>query len=187
MYFKPQRGKIPEKKSYLTWLIPNLWKSRNFKKIPIANYGKLFVMGLKPTQLISLVKLSESLRNRRFAIASYALYLLAGRKLCLVAVLSTSGQIIGFNQYYFEERRTDGIHEAFIGVHPDFRRRGIARLMRSKAIEHFRRNGCDHISTDVDSSNQASRDMASELGFKLIGGPQGNQEPSLQRLKRFLN
>lgn len=57
-----------------------------------------------------------------------------------------------------------------VGVHPDFRRRGIARALVGHAMEVIRGEGGRRIYLQVDAANESAVRMYRELGFQEIGG-----------------
>lgn len=112
------------------------------------------------------------------------LYGLVGSK--LVWVVETSDRrLVGFNMYYFREREwARGIvHEAFIGVAPDHRRRGLADAMRAAAARHFARAGVTGISTRIQADNLPSFRSAEKQGFCRTGEEEGGYLELLRRLK----
>lgn len=56
----------------------------------------------------------------------------------------------------------------FIGVHPDYRGQGLAKAMRSHAIEHFRQTGVLAIRSMIYTWNPPSLKSAEAVGFRPI-------------------
>jgi ribosomal protein S18 acetylase RimI-like enzyme len=55
---------------------------------------------------------------------------------------------------------------ANVAVHPDFRRRGIARQLMEKSLELIRRKGGKFAILQADASNEAARQLYRTLGFR---------------------
>lgn len=55
---------------------------------------------------------------------------------------------------------------ANVAVHPDYRRRGIARLLTKAALERVRAKGADSIWLQVRQNNPAAHSLYSSMGFK---------------------
>ncbi len=51
-------------------------------------------------------------------------------------------------------------------VHPDYRRRGIAKRLLEKAINHIRKGGMERAVLHVDSVNETAKNLYVKLGFK---------------------
>ena len=63
----------------------------------------------------------------------------------------------------------DEAHIATLAVHPDFRRRGIARKMMITALNAAFHEGARSSYLEVRATNQAALQMYKELGFKVVG------------------
>jgi len=89
------------------------------------------------------------------------LYRFFGSRLVLLATVKEDlvEKIIGVNLYYFNfidiEQRT--VHEGFVGVHPNYRGRGVAPLLREQARKHLEQGiVLRGISTRISVKNKAS-------------------------------
>jgi L-amino acid N-acyltransferase YncA len=89
-------------------------------------------------------------------------------KLCIIAEKDT--HIVGVDLFYINPRdfKQKTVHEGFVGVLPDYERKGIATSMRKHAIEHFKKAGFNGISTRISLTNIGSLKSAEKLGFKPI-------------------
>lgn len=63
----------------------------------------------------------------------------------------------------------DEAHIATLAVHPDFRRRGIARKLLHTALGAAYREGARRSFLEVRAGNQAALKMYEELGFEIVG------------------
>lgn len=97
-----------------------------------------------------------------------SLMLCSGR-LCAVAT-SPNGVIVGFDQFYFNERdiKDSTVHEAFITVTAHHSGRGLASALRRHSADHFRKAGLAGISTRISHENAASMASARRCGFKIV-------------------
>lgn len=57
---------------------------------------------------------------------------------------------------------------ANVAVHPDFRRRGIARLLMQATLEHLRAQGAAEVILQVDDDNLGAITLYRQLGFTLV-------------------
>jgi ribosomal-protein-alanine N-acetyltransferase len=63
----------------------------------------------------------------------------------------------------------DEAHIATLAVHPDFRRRGIARKLLHTALSAAYREGARRSFLEVRAGNQAALKMYEEFGFEIVG------------------
>ena len=63
----------------------------------------------------------------------------------------------------------DEAHIATIAVHPDYRGRGVARLMLIKALEEAVRRGADQATLEVRINNVAAQKLYYRFGFEVVG------------------
>jgi ribosomal protein S18 acetylase RimI-like enzyme len=79
-------------------------------------------------------------------------------------LLYTGDRIIGFmkiNLGYFK----DGGFINGVGIHPDFRRRGLARLLMTASMVRAAKNGMKHLVLEVDTVNHQAIALYEKLGF----------------------
>jgi len=72
-----------------------------------------------------------------------------------------TGYIISWMMY-------DEIHILNIAVHPDFRRKGIARRLLSDVIEYFYPRGARSVILEVRMYNKAAQNLYESLGFRTL-------------------
>lgn len=149
------------------FLSRNLWHSRDLQPLKGLHLGYAHLQGLGTADLSQVDALHRILRSgRRVSVWRKVLYGLAGDKLALVAK-QDSGEIIGLELFYFESHAAvkGTLHEAFIGVAPPWRSRGLATAMRTLAVSHYALQGINRLTTDIDPRNFASRQSAVKVGF----------------------
>lgn len=84
----------------------------------------------------------------------------------IAMVAATKERIIGYicAKYVAGEG-----HILNLAVHPDFRKKGIAKELVENAIEHLKKSGCRFLYLEVRASNDAARKLYEGFGFKVVG------------------
>ncbi len=77
------------------------------------------------------------------------------------------GMTIGFLVGFVSQTYTDAAYVHFIGVHPDHRRGGIARLLYTTFFDTVRRRGCRTVRCITSPLNKASIAFHTKLGFEI--------------------
>jgi len=98
----------------------------------------------------------------------------AGRTVVLVAV--EDGRILGSATLELEARTEEGeppvppdeAHLRMLGVHPDARRRGIARMLMDASVEEARRAGKHRLTLNTTRRMRAAQSMYEALGFERL-------------------
>jgi ribosomal protein S18 acetylase RimI-like enzyme len=98
----------------------------------------------------------------------------AGRTVVLVAV--EDGRILGSATLELEGRTEKGeppvppdeAHLRMLGVHPDARRRGIARLLMDASIDEAHRAGKRRLTLNTTQRMRAAQAMYEALGFERV-------------------
>jgi ribosomal protein S18 acetylase RimI-like enzyme len=83
-------------------------------------------------------------------------------------VWDEAGQIVG-NVSLIESQVPDRYLIANVAVHPDHRRRGIARSLMEKTIDHVEGRGGQEVLLQVETGNQAAIDLYRSLDFSTVG------------------
>jgi ribosomal-protein-alanine N-acetyltransferase len=81
-------------------------------------------------------------------------------------VAELNGIIVG---YICVKHVADECHLLNLAVHPDYRRRGIARALLDNVIQELRMEGCRFFYLEVRSSNYAARKLYERFGFNIVG------------------
>ncbi len=83
-------------------------------------------------------------------------------------VYSDQGRIVG-NVSLLESKKKGRYLIANVAVHPDFRRRGIAREMMQEVIKYIRNRGGTQMMLQVETENDSARWLYKKLGFTEMG------------------
>jgi ribosomal-protein-alanine N-acetyltransferase len=67
----------------------------------------------------------------------------------------------------------DELHVLNLAVHPDYRKRGLARALMASLLDHGRINNFKFITLEVRCSNGAALGLYRQLGFKVVGVRKG--------------
>ncbi|WP_333653400.1 ribosomal protein S18-alanine N-acetyltransferase [Dissulfurispira sp.] len=85
-------------------------------------------------------------------------------------VAELNGVIVG---YICVKHVADECHLLDLAVHPDYRRRGIARALLNDVIQELRIEGCRFFCLEVRSSNYAAMKLYEKFGFNMVGVRKG--------------
>ena len=87
-------------------------------------------------------------------------------KLSLWLVAVEDGSVAGYigSQTVMDE--TDMMN---VGVHPDFRRKGIAEALVTELVSQLQQQGSHCLTLEVRASNEPARKLYDKLGFTQIG------------------
>jgi ribosomal protein S18 acetylase RimI-like enzyme len=88
----------------------------------------------------------------------------------LACVWDEAGRITGNVTITRRPSERDAWLIANVAVHPDYRRRGIARAVVRYALEMIRHRGGRKVYLQVDAANESAVRMYREIGFSEIGG-----------------
>ncbi len=79
------------------------------------------------------------------------------------------GQPVGFvNAFIDKERKEKKGFIRVLGVHPEYRRRGIGRTLVEKAFESLKARGMDTVQAWIQDDRPKCKRLCESLGFKLI-------------------
>jgi ribosomal-protein-alanine N-acetyltransferase len=80
-------------------------------------------------------------------------------------VLKLKGRLVGYGGFW---HILDEIHISNIAIHPDYRRRGLGKMLLTHLLEEAVARGAAKASLEVRRSNTAARHMYEKLGFKVV-------------------
>jgi GNAT superfamily N-acetyltransferase len=75
-------------------------------------------------------------------------------------------RLVGVSRLAQDPRHADVLHQAFTGVHPDYRGRGIAQALKVHTIAYARTHGARQIRTTNDSTNAPMIHINDAIGFR---------------------
>lgn len=88
----------------------------------------------------------------------------------ITRVAELNGIIVG---YICIKHVADEGHLLDLAVHPDYRKRGIAKMLLADVIEELRLCGCRFFYLEVRISNRAAKKLYEALGFRTAGTRKG--------------
>lgn len=149
-------------------LLKTRYRFRSVSKIQSAALNDFVIRGAKKKDVEKVEEFYQKLTGRVFSNRHKYFLQKFEDKLCIVAEKDT--HIVGVDLFYINPRdfKQKTVHEGFVGVLPDYERKGIATSMRKHAIEHFKKAGFNGISTRISLTNIGSLKSAEKLGFKPI-------------------
>jgi len=160
----------------LLFLVRNVWSARGIGGVPPQCENEIRLRGMQPRDMDALRRLHRDFRAGR-DLNAWRRTLYRARGNSLIVVADQHGTLVGFDMYYFREHehRHGVVHEAFVGVAPEHRSRGLATAMRRHAARHFATQGVRGISTQVHEDNQSSMRSALSAGFVVAERPDDGQ------------
>jgi len=76
-------------------------------------------------------------------------------------------QLVGVCRLGGDSATPSNLHIGFTGVHPEYRRRGIASALKLRTVEYGQAHGFDEIRTENDTTNAPMLHINAALGFQL--------------------
>jgi ribosomal protein S18 acetylase RimI-like enzyme len=80
-------------------------------------------------------------------------------------VVEENGQIIAFLIGFISQSRPNEAYIHFVGVHPDYRNRGLARHLYEEFFRKVRQSGCDTVRCITSPINEGSIAFHTRMGF----------------------
>jgi ribosomal protein S18 acetylase RimI-like enzyme len=105
----------------------------------------------------------------------------------LAQVVERESQLVGFLFGFLSQTSEPVGYVHLVGVHPDFRRRGIGRLLYSKFEENSRARGCSALKAMTAPGNESATAFHKALGFRaeVFEGYAGPGRPRVVFMKRL--
>ncbi len=88
----------------------------------------------------------------------------------ITRVAELNGIVVG---YICVRHIADECYLLDLAVHPDYRRRGIAKMLMDNVIQEMRIEGCRFFYLEVRGSNYAARKLYEGFGFRTTGTRKG--------------
>jgi ribosomal protein S18 acetylase RimI-like enzyme len=85
-------------------------------------------------------------------------------------VAECNGKIVGFLIGFFSQTFPDQAYVHFVGVHPDFRREGLAGNLYRHFFEIVRKHGCSAVRCVTSPVNKISIAFHLRMGFNIEPG-----------------
>ena len=113
-----------------------------------------------------MVQSPEQSPTKEEIVARFASY----RGATLRVVAEVDGAIVGDAEIkQLAPKRCAHVGVLFVGVHPDFQRRGIGRALMQRLIDHAREHDLKRLELNVRSDNHAAQALYLGLGFHHEG------------------
>lgn len=81
-----------------------------------------------------------------------------------------NGDLVGFLMGFISQSYLDEAYIHFVGVHPNYRKKGIGRRLYLAFFEKVEKNGCKVIHSITSPINKASINFHTRMGFQLEKG-----------------
>lgn len=158
----------------LKFLIRNLKASHQLEKMQSSSLNNYILAGLSKDRIYELDQLHQLIRDGRdLNFWRKFLYRYRGNKLCAIAI-NQKNQLAGFIYFYFREEEISKniIHEAFVGVAPQERGKGIATALQKYSLTHLSHQHLEGVSGYVEKNNIASVIVHQRVGYEIDDDPQ---------------
>lgn len=154
----------------IIFLTQNIILAINLKRKNIVLNKNIIIRPYYRSEINKITFIYETFNGKAIGFKLKILLALLGPKLSIVALEKKSGKLIGVIIFYFNRRdvKEHTIHEAFIGILPEWQGRGIGTLLRQQAINYFKANGLKGISSRVSIFNHSSININKKLGYEII-------------------
>lgn len=87
-------------------------------------------------------------------------------------IVEEDGAIVGFLNGFYSQTFSDESYIHFVGVHPDYRKAGVARLLYVKFFEVVRSSGRHVVRCVTSPVNKTSIAFHLRMGFEIESGDQ---------------
>ncbi len=154
----------------LNFFLRNLRASYQIQPISKHPHKHFIICGLPKNFVDDLDHLHQLLRDgRKINYWRRSILLIKGKSVCCIAKDETD-KLIGFDYFYFRENEVNRgiIHEAYIGVAPEYRGQGIGTALRMISAKNFAISGLSAISSQIEEDNLPSLNSALHAGFHVI-------------------
>jgi ribosomal protein S18 acetylase RimI-like enzyme len=167
-------NKIKYEYDGLLFLIRNTQAARPLSPMQEIGFSNYKFIGLPGDRINELDELHQLVREgRRLNFWRKTFYKYQGSKVCGV-VINDRDLLVGFNYYYFRENELKDkiIHEAFLGISPNERGKGIATALQRYTLNQLSKQPLTGVSGNVEKANLPSIKMLQRVGYDFIDDPQ---------------
>jgi ribosomal-protein-alanine N-acetyltransferase len=130
---------------------------------------KIFIREMQETDLPEVVEIERMSFSTPWSERSFFNEIYNPKSISKVAVLKEACSVQRVIGYICANQVADEGHILDLAVHPDFRRKGIARSLVRDIIEDLREDGCRFLYLEVRASNNAAKELYSAFGFTIVG------------------
>lgn len=155
------------------FLIRNTKAARPLSSMQKTAFNSYTFVGLPRDRINELDKLHRLVRESRgLNFWRKTFYKNQGSKVCGV-VINEHDQLVGFNYYYFRESELldNIIHEAFLGVSPNERGKGLATALQRYTLDQLSTQPLIGVSGNVEKANLPSIKMLQRVGYDFKDDP----------------
>lgn len=149
-------------------LAKNVTRGMSCPRLTDTVEGDYTFRGFRPSDLPAIAAIYSEDDGSVLPRYNRLLLKLCGGRLCLVA--TKDSKVIGFDQFYFNDRdlKENTVHEGYVAVAKAHSGRGLASAMRRICAKQFKEAGFSGISTRISQSNRGSMASALKVGFRSI-------------------
>lgn len=95
------------------------------------------------------------------------------RSIAKVAIMEETCSVQRVVGYICANHVADEGHILNLAVHPDFRKKGIAKTLVENILEELKETDCRFLYLEVRASNYAARELYEGFGFSVVGTRKG--------------
>jgi len=87
-----------------------------------------------------------------------------------IFIAEEDGEMVGFLMGFFSQYYTDQAYIQFAGIHPDWRKRGLGRILVERFLDACRKKGRTTVRSSTAPINKDSIAFHTRLGFQIEPG-----------------
>jgi hypothetical protein len=160
------------------FLVRNVVNAFYLPIIPLFRFTEYTFRGMYRSEVLQVDQIQGMLRNgKKWNNWRKIMYYLFGSRLVIVAQ-DKYGRILGFQLLYFRSHEVSQrmLHEAFIGILPEYRGLKLSQHLRKYSIRHFMNTPIRAITSQINIENTPSIKSALASGGQLVGEHNGNAQ-----------